>query len=131
MACSMPSGCCRLAKYCSKMPQPPTFMSSDCTYVQWMTYCEGAILSLTHSGVSSIQLNMGKNSIYGHKSISACVIKKFLRCEQDTGFCRKRLILCPRFYIQNAYTVAERVSTVLNGSTDRGPIDCGETNTTN
>ena len=27
------------------------FMSSDCTHVQWMTYCEGAILSLTHSAV--------------------------------------------------------------------------------
>ena len=25
------------------------FMSSDCTHVQWMTYCEGSNLSLTHS----------------------------------------------------------------------------------
>ena len=53
------------------------FMSSDYMHVQWMTYCEEAILSLTHSGVSSIQPNMDKNSIYGHKSISACVFKKF------------------------------------------------------
>ena len=70
-------------------------MSSDCTHVQWMIYCEGAIChsltrSLTHSAVSSIHPNTGKN----------------------------------------AYTVTERVSTILNGWTDRGPIDCGETNAT-
>ena len=97
-----------------------------------MTYCEGAILSLTHSLRRLIDsAKYGQKLHIGHKSISACVIKKFFRCEQDTGFCRKRLILCPRFYIQNAYTVTERVPTVLNGSTDRGPIDYGETNTTN
>ena len=113
-------------RLCSFYVHPITCMCNGWHIVR-RRFCH----SLTHSGVSSIQPNMDKNSIYGHKSISACVFKKFFRCKQDTGFCRKRLILCPRFYVQNAYTVMERVSTVLNGSTDRGPIDCSETNTTN
>ena len=72
------------------------FMSSDCTHVQWMTYCEGAIChsltrslthSLTHSLAHSLTRSLtrftqiwGKNSIYGHKNINACVIKKNSPC---------------------------------------------------
>ena len=60
-------------------------MSPDCTHVQWMTYCEGAIChsltrSLTHSTVNRFTQIWGKNSIYGHKNINACVIKKKSPC---------------------------------------------------
>ena len=38
--------------------------------------CYSLTCSLTHSAVSSIHPNIGKNSIYGHKNINPCVIKK-------------------------------------------------------
>ena len=46
-----------------------------------------------------------------------------VKCERQVERDNKR----HKWRLQNAYTVTERVSTVLNGSTDRGPIDCGET----